>query len=366
MICCFSIFYPSQQEKMPLDFRKFPKIELHCHLDASVRIATVADLGRQIGLMLPEPLAPALVAPEICLDLADFLLRIDLALEVMQHRDQLIRIAREFVEDLALDGVIYGEVRFAPQLHLRQRLSLQEVVDAVYEGLLQGQQAFGVATGLILCCLRDESAQRSMEIARLALANRDKVCGLDLAGDEARFSGAAHAEAFALAKREGLRRTVHAGEAAGAESIREALDLLGAERIGHGVRIEESPEVEEIARTAAVTLEMCPLSNVQTRAATSLTNHPIERLLRKGLRVTVSTDARTVSATSVSAEFDRLAKTFRWGPDEFWRCQHYAADAAFVSPQARVLLTKQFAEAGSANATPGLTVLGRNSSSQVI
>ena len=126
---------------MPPDFRKFPKIELHCHLDASVRIATVADLGRQIGLTLPDPLAPALVAPEICLDLAGFLLRINLALEVMQHRGQLVRIAREFVEDLALEGVINGEVRYAPQLHMRQGLSMQEVVDAVHEGLLHAHSS---------------------------------------------------------------------------------------------------------------------------------------------------------------------------------------------------------------------------------
>src|ERR1700730_11524071 len=330
---------------MPTDFRKLPKIDPHCHLDASVRIATVAELGRQIGLTLPEPLAPALVAPEICLNLADFLLRIDLALEVMQHRDQLIRIAREFVEDLALDRVIYGEVRFAPQLHLRQGLTLQEVVEAVHEGLLQGQREFGVATGLILCCLRHEPRARSVEIATLALANRDKVCALDLAGDEARFSGAAHAEAFALARAEGLRRTVHAGEAAGAESIAEALMVLGAERIGHGVRIEESSEVEQAVREAGVTLEMCPLSNVQTRAATSLAGHPIDRLLRRGLRVTVSTDARTVSPTTVSAEFDRLASTFGWGEPEFWRCQRHAVEAGFVSEQMRSVLASKLSQA---------------------
>jgi adenosine deaminase len=341
-----SDFTPSTiQGQMPPDFRKLPKIELHCHLDASIRVATVADLGRQIGLMLPEPLEPALVAPEICLDLADFLLRIDLALEVMQHRDQLVRVARELVEDWAADGVVYGEVRFAPQLHLRQGLSLQQVVEAVDEGLRQGRQEFGVATGLILCCLRHEPSARSVEIAKLALANRDKVCALDLAGDEARFSGAPHAEAFALARAEGLRRTVHAGEAAGADSIREALELLGAERIGHGVRIEESGELEDAVKDAGVALEMCPLSNVQTRATSSLASHPIARLLRNGLRVTVSTDARTVSATTVSAEFDRLAKTFGWGAEEFWRCQHHAADAAFVSAQARIALASRLDEA---------------------
>src|SRR5579872_4651885 len=204
---------------MSVDYRALPKIELHCHLDASVRVATVAELGRRIGLDLPTPLEPALVAPEVCIDLADYLVRIDLALEVMQHREHLVRISREIVEDLAADGTIYGEIRFAPQLHLRNGLTMQEVLNAVDEGLKQGERQTGMKTGLIVCCLRHESGERSLEIAKLAVNNRDKVCALDLAGDEARYIGATHAEAFALARREGLRRTVHAGEAAGAESI---------------------------------------------------------------------------------------------------------------------------------------------------
>ncbi|HEY1924666.1 MAG TPA: adenosine deaminase [Candidatus Acidoferrum sp.] len=323
---------------MSVDFKSLPKIELHCHLDALVRVATVADLGRKIGLNLSAPLESALIAPEVCLDLADYLVRIDLALEVMQHRDHLVRIAREIVEDLTADGVIYGEVRFAPQLHLRNGLTMQEVLNAVHEGLLQGERQTGIKTGLIVCCLRHEPAERSIEIAKLAVNNRDKVCALDLAGDEARYIGAPHAKAFALAKREGLRRTVHAGEVAGPDSIREALDLLGAERIGHGVRIDESMELQDRAKATRLPLEMCPLSNVQTRAAVSLKAHPIDRLFRKGLHVTVSTDARTVSDTTMSGEFERLEKTFGWGTAEFWRCQEHAAEAAFVSDEVRALL----------------------------
>jgi adenosine deaminase len=332
------------------DFRKLPKIELHCHLDASVRVQTVAELGRKIGLALPEPIEPLLIAPPLCLHLADYLLRIDLALEVMQQGEHLTRIAREFVADLAADGVIYGEVRFAPQLHLRRGLSMQEVVDAVHQGLVEGQRETGVATGLIVCCLRHQPEELSLEIAKLALANRDKVCALDLAGDEARYSGQPHVAGFALARKEGLRRTVHAGEAAGADSVREALELLGAERIGHGVRVTESREVEQTVRRSAIALEMCPLSNVQTRAAVSLAEHPIDGLLRRGLRVTVSTDARTVSDTSVSAEFGRLAQTFGWGLAEFWQCQQHAADAAFASPAVRAQLTERLAAARSAGA----------------
>jgi adenosine deaminase len=334
---------------MSADFKSLPKIELHCHLDASVRVATVAELGRRIGLNLPTALEPALVAPEICSDLADYLVRIDLALEVMQHRDHLVRISREVVEDLAVDGTIYGEIRFAPQLHLRNGLTMQEVLNAVDEGLKQGERQTGMKTGLIVCCLRHESGERSLEIAKLAVNNRDKVCALDLAGDEARYIGAPHAEAFALAKREGLRRTVHAGEAAGAESIREALDLLGAERIGHGVRVDESSELQERAKAARLPLEMCPLSNVQTRAANSLPEHPIDRLFRKGLHVTVNTDCRTVSFTTLTKEFERLENTFHWGVAEFHQCQRNSAEAAFVSDEVRAGLLRRLAAAKAAS-----------------
>jgi adenosine deaminase len=333
---------------MSIDFTLSPKIELHCHLDASVRVATVAELGSKIGLSLPVPLEPALIAPKCCIDLADYLVRIDLALEVMQHRDHLVRISREVVEDLAADGTIYGEIRFAPQLHVRNGLKMQEVLDAVHEGLKQGERQTGMKVGLIVCCLRHESGERSLEIAKLAVNNRDKVCALDLAGDEARYIGAPHAEAFALAKREGLRRTVHAGEAAGAESIREALDVLSAERIGHGVRIIESVELQERAKTARLPLEMCPLSNVQTRAANSLPEHPIDRLLRKGLHVTVNTDCRTVSLTTLTKEFQRLESTFNWDAGEFHQCQQNSAEAAFVSDDVRSDLLHRLAPAKSA------------------
>lgn len=242
------------------------------------------------------------------------------------------------MKDLHADGVIYGEVRFAPQLHTRGGLRLQEVVEAVNQGLAEGMEKTGVRVGLILCCLRHEDAQSSLAIARLAIANADIVCGLDLAGDEARYAGAPHRAAFELARSAGLRRTVHAGEAAGAESIREAIEVLGAERIGHGVRIEESPDLIEYVHEQGITLEMCPLSNYQTRAVSSLATHPINGLLRKNVRVTVSTDGRTVSLTTVTSEFERLEKLFGWGFDEFSRCQENAANGAFISSTERSAL----------------------------
>jgi adenosine deaminase len=322
-----------------VSFRALPKIELHCHLDACVRMETARDLGRELGIPLPERLEDALVAPEICESLFDYLRRLDLALEVMQREEELTRIARELVEDFALDGVVYAEVRFAPQLHTRRGLTLQAAVDAVHRGLVEGGLAHGVATGLILCCLRHRPASEGLQVARLAAANADKVCALDLAGDEGGHPEAEpHAPAFRLAREAGLRRTVHAGENSGARSMREALDLLGAERIGHGVRIEEDPALVDRVAAEAIALDMCPRSNVQTRAVTSLAAHPIDRLLKRGLRVTVSTDGRTTSDTTVTREFERLRGQFGWGSAELLACQRNAARAAFAPASVRTAL----------------------------
>ena len=331
-----------------MNFVKLSKIELHCHLDCCVRLETAAELAQAMKIVVPQPLRTALVAPELCNDLADYLSRVELAVALMQTPESLMRIARELVEDFAADGVIYGEVRFAPQLHRRRGLTLRQVLDAAHEGLVQGQKDFKVRTGLILCCLRHEPAELSLEIAKLAVANPDKICALDLAGDEARYPGSPHRAAFQLAREAGLRRTVHAGEASGPASVREALDELFAERIGHGVRLEQDPELVEDVCARAIPLEMCPKSNVQTRAASSLAGHPITRLLRKGVRVTVNTDARTTSETSITREFELLAQSHGWGLAEFWQCQKHAAEAAFAPAAVKAELMRSIAAAEAA------------------
>lgn len=334
-----------------LDLTSLPKIELHCHLDASVRMATVAELGQELNLEVPRALRECLVAPEVCNDLADYLQRIDLALEVMQRPDHLQRIAREFIEDAAAEGVIYAEVRFAPQLHLRAGLSLQQALDAVSRGLTRGAEVSGIRFGLILCCLRHQSQKTSNQVATLAADNTDKVCAVDLAGDEARYDGNAHLSAFQLAREAGLRRTVHAGEAANANSVWQALRTLDAERIGHGTRVTEQPVLVEELKARGVALEMCPRSNVQTRAVPCLASHPIDSLLKRGVKVTVSTDGRTVSDTTVTAEFQQLMAQFGWGLNEFWQCQVHAAEAAFAPAAVREQLLSALSRARAAAVT---------------
>ena len=290
-----------------------------------MRPETIRELA---GPDLPRPVRELAVAPPDVGSLHAFLPYLDVALDVLQTPAALTRAATELVEDWSRDGVVYGEVRFAPQLHTRAGLTLDEVVDAVAAGLAAGSAANGVRSGLLLCCLRHESPAVSLEVADTAVRRRDVVAGLDLAGDE-RQAGAPHREAFELAHAGGVPVTVHAGEAAGPDSVWEALDVLGARRIGHGVRCVGDAALVERLRRDRITLETCPRCNVLTRAVPGMAQHPVDRLLRAGLRVTVSTDTRTTADTTLDEEFAALRTTFGWTEVEERRSQQHAAEAAF-------------------------------------
>ncbi|MET8989468.1 adenosine deaminase [Nonomuraea wenchangensis] len=305
------------------------RYELHCHLDGSVRPGTVADLARRQGVALDGPVERLVIAPADCGSLTRYLPYIDLPLQVLQTPDALHRAARELVEDWHADGVVYGEVRFAPQLHTRRDMSQDEAVQAVAAGLAAGRRATGLRTGLLLCCLRHQTSEESLAVAETALRHRDEVAGLDLAGDERLYGAAAHLPAFDLAHRAGLPCTVHAGEAAGPDSVWEAIDVLGARRIGHGVRCADDQALLERLRRDGIALEMCPTSNVQTGAVATWAAHPAARLMDQGLKVTISTDARTTSATTVRQEFERLREAAGWRNEQDELAQVHAAGAAF-------------------------------------
>ncbi|GGS14779.1 adenosine deaminase [Streptomyces aureoverticillatus] len=307
-----------------------PRYELHCHLDGSVRPGTVADLAREQGVPLDGPVEELVVAPRDCGSLTRFLTYIDVPLRVLQTPAALTRAARELVEDWSADGVVYGEVRFAPQLHGRRGMTLDDAVRAVAEGLAAGRRDTGVRTGVLLCCLRHQSPDESLAVAETALRHREAVVGLDLAGDERLHGGRPHRAAFALAHAAGLPCTVHAGEAAGPASMWEAIDVLGARRIGHGVRCTGDSALLDRLRTDRIALEMCPTSNVQTGAVPGLPAHPATRLLAAGLPVTISTDTRTTSATSLTHEFNALRRSAAWTTIEEARAQGHAARAAFA------------------------------------
>jgi adenosine deaminase len=308
------------------------RYELHCHLDGSVRLDTIADLARSQGMELRAPVAALAVAPPDAGSLHAFLPYLDITLQVLQTPDALRRAARELVEDWQRDGVTYGEMRFAPQLHTRTGMTIDDAIEAVAAGAAEGALGTGVRTGLLLCCLRHQSPEISLTVADAAVRHDGIVAGLDLAGDE-RLPGTPHREAFDLARSRGLPITVHAGEAAGPDSVWEAVDVLGARRIGHGVRSTGDGELLRRLLRDRIALEMCPRSNVLTGAVPSIQQHPAHRLLRRGLDVTISTDARTTADTDLGREFDALASAFAWDPADTVRVQENARHAAFGLPR---------------------------------
>src|SRR6476619_5400830 len=302
-----------------------PKVLLHDHLDGGLRPATVLELAGEIGHELPAQDAGSLgrwfAEAADSSSLERYLETFDHTVAVMQTGPAITRVARECVEDLAADGVVYAEVRYAPEQHVEGDLTLDEVVAAVQEGFEQGMAAAGgrIVVRQLLTAMRHQA--RSMEIAELAVAWRDRgVAGFDIAGAEAGYPPTRHLDAFEYLQRENSHFTIHAGEAFGLPSIWQAIQWCGADRLGHGVRISddvtEDGDRVELGRLAAyvrdmrIPLEMCPHSNIQTGAAASIAEHPIGLLTRLRFRVTVNTDNRLMSQTSMSNEINALVDAF--------------------------------------------------------
>jgi adenosine deaminase len=318
------------------EIRRVPKVLLHDHLDGGLRPQTIVDLAREGGygrLPAGDPAGMtewmATVAQRGRLEL--YLEAFEHTVGLMQTRDALIRVAAECAEDLADDGVVYAEVRFAPELHLEQGLSLDQVVQAVLEGFRRGSAGRNITVYALLTAMR--TAARSLEIAELAVRYRDAgVVGFDIAGAEAGNRPSRHLDAFQYVARENFPITIHAGEGLGLPSIWEALQWCGADRLGHGVRIIDDIEVPDggaghpslgrlasYVRDRRIPLELCPTSNVQTGAVASIADHPIGLLREMLFRVTVNTDNRLMSGVSLSSEFQALSEAFGYGwPDIEW------------------------------------------------
>src|ERR1700734_977218 len=310
------------------EIRAVPKVLLHDHLDGGLRASTVVDLAHEIGYDKlpsndPDEVAAWLTRGARRGHLKYYLDAFQHTVAVMQTREALIRVAAECAEDLAADGVVYAEVRFAPELHVAGGLSLDQVVEAVLEGFRRGSAGRGITVYALLTAMR--TAARSLEIAELAVRHRDEgVVGFDIAGAEAGSPPSRHLDAFQYVARENFHITIHAGEGFGLPSIWEALQWCGAERLGHGVRIVDDIRVgadgvitlgrlARHARDRRIPLEMCPTSNVQTGAAASISEHPIGLLRQLSFRVTVNTDNRLMSGVTLSSEFAALSDAFGYG-----------------------------------------------------
>ncbi|MEZ4254754.1 MAG: adenosine deaminase [Polyangiales bacterium] len=288
-------------------FEQLPKTDLHVHLDGSLRLSTILELAESRGIKLPatttEGLAKAMHCGETTGSLVEYLKAFDVTLRVMQTEEALSRIAYELAEDAARENVWYMEVRYAPMLHTSNGLPLVVVVEAVLEGLREAQKDYGIRSNLIICGIRNISAQSSLEMAELAVAYKNRgVVAFDLAGAEYDHPAKHHLEAFNLVRDNNINVTIHAGEAYGPESIHQAIHVCGAHRIGHGCRLREDGDLLHYVNDHRIALECCPSSNVQTGAVRSLRSHPMKLYYDLGLRVTVNTDNRLITDTTVSKE----------------------------------------------------------------
>jgi adenosine deaminase len=328
------------------DIVNAPKALLHDHLDGGLRPATIVELAAQIGHPLPETDPEALgrwfVAAADSGSLERYLQTFGHTVAVMQTEESLRRVAAECALDLALDGVVYAEVRYAPEQHLEGGLTLPEVVEAVLAGFREGtaraaEQGRTIRVGCLLTAMRH--AARSMEIAELAVTYRDAgVVGFDIAGAEAGYPPTRHIDAFEYLQRENFHFTIHAGEAFGLPSIWQAIQWCGADRLGHGVRIVDDISVPDgrlgrlasYVRDKRIPLELCPSSNVQTGAAPSIAQHPIGLLRDLRFRVTVNTDNRLMSGTSMSREMALLVEAFGYGWAELQWFTINAMKSAFI------------------------------------
>jgi adenosine deaminase len=321
---------------LPLEFIELlPKTDLHVHLDGSLRIETILDLAEKLKVKLPadnpEGLRKAMHCGETCDSLVGYLEAFDVTLSVLQTEEALLRAAYELAEDAARENVKYMEVRFSPILHTRKGLRLTTVVESVIQALRQAQKDFGIEVGIIICGIRTINPASSLEMAQLVVAYKNLgAVGFDLAGAEYNYPAKAHRDAFQLILKNNINCTAHAGEAYGPESIAQAIHYLGAHRIGHGVRLKEDGDLLNYINDHRIPLEMCPSSNVQTKAVDSYENHPIRFLYNFGVRVTVNTDNRLITDTTVSRELWLLHKYLNFTMEEIKQIIIWGFKSAFM------------------------------------
>lgn len=327
-------------------FAAIPKAELHLHLDGSVRPATVLELAKENSVPLPSDdlakLETFLRADDQTASLVEYIESFELPIAVMQTVPALERTTYELCLDLAKDNVQYAEIRFGPWLHVQRGLSLAEIIRATLEGWRAGQAKTGLIGGIIVTALRDMPPAQNVALAQVAgRFVGEGVIGFDLAGDEAGHPPGLHEDAFRVARSFGLNLTIHAGEAAGPESVRQAIGM-GAVRLGHGVRAQEDPEVLAMVKDEGIQLDTAPTSNAHTKAVRRYQDHPLKSFYESGIKVTISTDSRTVSKITLTDEMAKVARLLGCTREAIWAMNLQALDGGFGDRQARAELRREF------------------------
>jgi adenosine deaminase len=323
--------------------QELPKTDLHVHLDGSLRIETIIQLAKEGKIELPttnsDDLKKIVVSGKNSQNLSEYLQGFEITLSVMQDTEALYRIAYELAEDAATENIWYIEVRFSPILHIRNGLQLTTIVDSVLEGLGDAEKKFNIKTGIILCGMRNINPETSLSLAELAVAYKNKgVVGFDLAGQEENYPAKDHKEAFFIIRKNNINTTAHAGEAYGPESIHQAIHDCGAHRIGHGTRLYEDGDLLNYVNDHRIPLEICLTSNIQTGAANSFDSHPLRFYYDYGLRVTINTDNRLISNTTMTDELYLVAKYLNLNLDEIKSIIIDGFKSAFLPNRAKSIM----------------------------
>lgn len=314
-----------------MDHSKFPKVELHLHLDCSLSYEAVKQIDPAITY---EEFRESFVAPPKCTDLADYLIRAIKGFELMQTKEQLQIVVLDLFNQLKSDNVIYAEMRFAPLQHLQKGLTPVEVVETVNEAVTEGIQQTGIEAGIILCTLRHYSEEQSMTTVNLVDQFRGtNVIGFDIAADEAGFPVTNHIKAFEFAKANAIYCTAHAGEAKGPDSVWETLQHFHPSRIGHGVRSAEDKKLLEFLKKENIHLEVCPTSNIQTNIYDKIEDHTADKIYKAGVSMSINTDCRTISDVTLIDEYNTLEKIFSWTKEHFLKCNLEAIEHSFTTEE---------------------------------
>ena len=328
-----------------MNYKDFPKVELHLHLDCSLSFKALRQLSPSATL---EEYEREYVLPHKCADLVDYVNRANKGAALMQTREQLQLVTQDLYDQLAEDNVVYAEIRFAPHLHLEGGMTPEEVVECVVKAADDAIKRTGIEGGVILCTLRHYSEERSLEVADLVRKFKaTRVVGLDIAADEKGHPVDNHIKAFRHAKKHHINCTAHAGEARGPESVWETLSAFAPARIGHGVRSVEDKTLLDHLKDRRIHLEICPTSNVQTNVYDRLEDHRLDEIYRYGVSMSINTDARAISGTTLAGEYEKLNLLFGWRLEHFKRCNLEAIAHAFASDDVKDRVRKLLEQAYS-------------------
>lgn len=318
-----------------MNINTLPKIELHCHLDGSLRAKTIIDIAEKEGIHINykniDEIIEAVTVPLDCKSLDEYLKAFELPNLVMQSKESLRRITFELYEDAAEENVKYMEVRFAPLLHTLKGLTVEEIIESVIEGMREAEAKFDIKGNIILGCMRFMSVEKAFEVVEKGKKFLGKgVVAIDLCAAEVEGFCQKFVEPIKLAREYGYRVTIHAGETGIGRNVLEAVELLGAERIGHGVYIRNCEEAYKAVKEKNITLEICPTSNVQTKAVSSFGDHPIYDFYKDGIKVTINTDNRTVSNTTMTKEIEITANEFNIDYEDYKKIYYNSVDSSFA------------------------------------